>query len=792
MTPKLYCLFVFVFISPFFTLYAQDLDIMSSFEDYSELDREIVYLHLNKSTYIKGESIGLQAYVLDKATRRLSSETTNLYCVIRNDKNEIVKKKLLMVNNGIAINDFTVDSLFTSGDYKISAFTNWMKNFKEKNFFSQSIRVIDPDVETEVKQTQNFEKIDAQFLPEGGHLITDVETTLGALIKDNNGFGVPNVECKVVNSNGQELTSFKVNQFGLGRFVLKPKPGEHYKVQFKLDETLYEFDIEPAKPKGVGLSVNALNDNTFITFKTNKATLQDFSNNIYTFTVHNGNQLLEFNFRFGNELEVVKAIRNEDLFSGINIVTLFDDSSTPILERQLFNYDGLKLVQSGAPIVQKQKDSLLISIPYNDLNLSEFNNFSVSVLPAPTRAYNHHENIVSSMVLQPYVRGYIENAQFYFQDISLRTKYELDNLLLTQGWSSYDWTSIFDDPPEVDFDFEKGIGFTANFTNNNFRQILLYPTLNNPFEIIELGANEMYFEKQGLFPISDEKIDIGAINHKGKPVKPYLNLKFSPSGIPEFNLDHNWDVLVPRDVRGSEMSNYQEFASGWEKVEQLDEVEIKAKREYTRTEKIRNASLGRVDFFDEKKKRRFRTFGNFLSSRGFVVLENKAGVSVVGSGKNEESYEFKIIGDPVIFIDDIILSDHNILRDYSLNEIDYIEINKSGIGYGLRGGRCVIKIKTNPFSVLENQPKKEVHVSFDIPLKFDVAKRFYIPKYASFKSNFYKEYGIVDWFSNVSTNQIGTLNLKVFNNNETDIKLFIEGFSNDGTFISEVKEINSN
>ncbi|WP_460218437.1 hypothetical protein [Psychroserpens sp. MEBiC05023] len=770
----------------------KDYDILSSFEDYSEMDREVVYLHLNKSTYIKGESIGLKAYVLDKGSKQLSNETTNLYCKISDAEGTIIKKKLLLVNNGIAINDFTIDSLFTSGEYKITAYTNWMKNFDERNYFSQKIRVIDPEVEVEAKQLQSAAAIDPQFLPEGGHLVAGVETIIGAVIKDSNGFGVSNVDCKVVDSKGNEITNFKLNQFGLGRFSLKPQIDENYSVTFKVDEKEHAFKIQKVAPKGVGLNVSKLKDRTFIKLKTNNSTLGELQNKVFTFIIHNGNELKEFNFRFNDELEVIKAVSNSDLFPGINIVTVFDDNNRPILERQIFNYEGLNFTSSNMPQVQKKGDSLMVSIPYKDLNLNAFNNFSISVLPSKTRAYNHHENISSSILLQPYVRGHIENAHYYFTEITPKKQYQLDNVLLTQGWSSYDWDTIFNNPPDYDYDFENGIGYVANFTNNNQQQLIIYPTLNNPMEIIELKPGEMAFEKQGFFPISEEQIEIGAINAKGKPVKPNVVLKFSPDRIPDFKWSND-NLLLPREVRSSEMNNYNEFKTGWGKIEQLDEVKLTGKREYTKVERIKNSTVGKVTFIDEKIKRHYKTILNFIDTKGFNAYVSPASIPTTFVVTTRVPASINASPVTIIYLDDMVLhGDHSVLIGMRMDDVEYIETNPSGIGAGMRGGGGVIKIKRNPFKVFEDAPIKIEHKTFDVPLKFDVAKRFYIPKYASFKSDFFKEYGIVDWFSNVSTDVSGVLKLKIFDNQSTNLKLFIEGFSNDGTFISEIKELNIN
>ncbi|OUR96091.1 hypothetical protein A9Q86_16570 [Flavobacteriales bacterium 33_180_T64] len=767
----------------------EDYDLISSYEDYAEMEREVVYLHLNKSTFIKGEAIGIKAYIFDKANKRLSSATSNLYCSILDKDDKIVKQKLIMINNGIGINDFIIDSLFTSGNYKITAYTNWMKNFNEKNFYMQDIRIIDPEVEKEAKQLISNGDLDVQFLPEGGHLVAGIETIIGVTVKDDFGFGIKNVDCKVIDSKTNEITTFQLNQLGLGRFSLTAQANESYKVTMKIDEKDYEFDIKDSQSQGIGIGVKRLKDKTYVTFKTNEATHKQIANKAFVMAIHNGDQLKAFNFKFNQSLKVVKAISNTDLFSGINIITIFDANNTPVLERQVFNYSGLNFVTSNDIRVEKKNDSLLVSIPYKDLNTKQFNSFSISVLPSNTRAYNHHENISSSTLLQPYVKGYIENAQYYFKAITPKKEYELDNLLLTQGWSSYNWDTIFNTPPDYDYDFENGISYVANFTNNNQQQLVIYPTLNSPFEIIDLKPGETAFEKQGFFPVSDEKVEIGAINKKGKPIMPNIALRFSPDVIPDFNLVNDYNILTSREIRFTGVNNYSDFANGWKKIEQLDEVILKGKRKYTRVERIKNSTVGKVTFIDEKIKRHYKSVLNFIDTKGFNAYLHPGSTPPDFVITNRKKISLNASQSSIVYLDGMILQgEHTILIGMSLDDVEYIETNSSGIGGGMRGGGGIIKIKTNPFSSFEKPEKKITHKTFEIPLKFDVAKRFYIPKYTSYNSDFFREYGLVDWFSDVSTNEAGVLNLKVFDNKQTSLKLFIEGMSNDGTFISEVKE----
>ena len=49
-------------LSTFLVSAQEDSEILEAYEEYTDAAREVVYVHLNKSTYITGESIGLTAY----------------------------------------------------------------------------------------------------------------------------------------------------------------------------------------------------------------------------------------------------------------------------------------------------------------------------------------------------------------------------------------------------------------------------------------------------------------------------------------------------------------------------------------------------------------------------------------------------------------------------------------------------------------------------------------------------------------------------------------------------------
>ena len=480
LTPKIYCSILFITIC-FVQSYSQNNElqdsIIDSYKVYANNLREIAYAHLNKSVFVKGETLAFSAYVFVKGNKKPSQLTSNLYCTISDENGKTIKSKMLLVTNGVSHGSFYVDSLFSSGNYTFKAYTNWMKNFDEQNFYIQSIKVIDPEIENEIIPKVISSNLDAQFLPEGGHLLANTENTIGVVIKDSLGFGAPFVEGRLLNSKNEILNVFKTNLFGIGKFRFTPKDKELYHVLIDFKGLQQNFNINVAESYGVSLSLAEMQSKVVIRLSTNKNTLKSIQNKVYKLIFHNGKEIKFSEFVFNENTEILKYINYNELFPGINVFTLFNENDVPLLERLFFKYDDIHLIETDVANYTKEQDSTLISIPVKNIDTSVFNNFSISILPRDTKSYNHHHNIISYLFFQPYVKGFIEKAQYYFTDITRKKKYELNNLLITQGWSSYNWNTIFNNPPEANYVFETGVHMKAHINEAKTGKFYIAPLL---------------------------------------------------------------------------------------------------------------------------------------------------------------------------------------------------------------------------------------------------------------------------------------------------------------------------
>jgi hypothetical protein len=78
-----------------------DAYLFDAYKNYSNLKGEIAYDHLNTSTLTKEESLRFSICFLEQYIKKSSVLTKNMYCTIQNRSGTIVKKKMILDNNGI-------------------------------------------------------------------------------------------------------------------------------------------------------------------------------------------------------------------------------------------------------------------------------------------------------------------------------------------------------------------------------------------------------------------------------------------------------------------------------------------------------------------------------------------------------------------------------------------------------------------------------------------------------------------------------------------------------------------
>ncbi|KAB8154325.1 hypothetical protein EZY14_007770 [Kordia sp. TARA_039_SRF] len=765
--------------------YGQQKKVEDEYAAYFTLPREALYVHLNKTTYFKGEEIWLKSYAYDQKNQLTSKATTNIQVGVYDASGNKVKNALFRAENGVAKGNILIDSTYTAGTYFIKAETNWMQNFEEDNAFVQKIEILTENP-TKKKQLTKEEKYDFQFLPEGGNLVANTQNTVGFKVINHQGKGVL-AKGVIYNAHQQKITSFESSDKGLGKFLFHPKSNQTYTavITFESGKEITQ-PLPKAANKGIALTVtNPLQEHFILNFNTNATTLNDFSSKKYKILIHQNGKQKSIELSFEDAPKKVIRVLKKDLFQGINTITVFTADNTPIIERLIFNDYFLKKSSIEVSKVAIENDSIVFAM--NESQLQDNINLSVSVLPEATVSYAPKHNIVSYFYLKPHIKGDIENPQYYFTNMNRKKKYELDILLLTQGWSRYDWKDIFEKKPNSFHRFENGITISGkvNRPAKDVNRLFFYATKNHAAQFIDLNENQE-FTLTNLFLEEGEEVQLSYINDKGIFKKPSVYLRFKVSNGKDNITDKSQLETTSTIANAATFTVPENFF--YDNSEQLDKVVIKATREREERDPVLvNAKVTRIT---KEIYERYYNVTDFIQNNGFDVFDQMGDVVVTSRRPFYNDLEPGMPVSPLLFYDDVRMSDFSILSGLSTANVEKIVIDKSGLGIGSIGGSAgVIKIYSRRTPLFTKKASEQLYTSAKVPLTFTSSKKYYIPKYTSYQNNTFQQYGAISWIPEINLQQSQAKNFKIFDTNTKNITLFIEGISESGQLISERKTI---
>ncbi|MBC8756798.1 hypothetical protein H2O64_19145 [Kordia sp. YSTF-M3] len=772
-------LLLFIAITTIFSVFGQqEKNIEDEYSAYFTLPRESLYLHLNKTSYFTGEEIWFKGYTYDKKNQLTSKATTNINVGIYDETGKQLKKALFKAENGVAQGNFSVDSTFVAGTYYIKAETNWMKNFKENDAYIQKIEVF-TEQETIKNNVYTDEQFDFQFLPEGGHIVANTLSNVGFKVINDQGKGV-SVSGIVYDEDQKQVASFEGNPLGMGKFLFQPKANHQYTAEIKLENgTILTETLPKAKETGISMILNnPFPDKIIINFSTNEKTLAYNPSKQYKVLIHQNGNLKTLLLTFDDATEKIISVPKKDVFKGVNTITVFDNNENPILERLFFNDYFVKKANLNISKLNTVNDSILLSI--NELALQENANISISVLPETTKSYNPKHNILSNFYLKPHIKGFVENPQYYFYNMNRKKKYELDILLLTQGWSRYDWNDIFGSKPNGLNRFENGITIRGrvNKPTSGIDRLFLHATKNHSARFITLEEDQK-FTLENFFLEEGEEIRFSYATKKGIFRKPSMYLRFNIT-----NKEDQISEVILNDTKttntaSASFSLPKDFI--YKNTEVLDEVVVKTdKRTKYRDPILQN---GVVTDITLEEYNRFYNITDFIGFNGFYQVSEQLGrVSIVTRRRPQAS--------PVIYFDDVRLLNFNILSNFSTANVERIIMDRNGIGEGMNAGfGGVIKIYTRKTPLFKRGEGEEMYLGSKAPFAFATTKKYYAPKYASFQSDVFQEYGAISWIPELKLEKAQASNFKIYDTKTDNITLYIEGISENGDLISEKKTI---
>src|SRR5579872_2878615 len=207
--------------------------------------QEKVFVHTDKEFYLAGEICWFKLYVVDAETQHPVDLSKVAYLEWLDRDNHPALQAKIGLHDGHGDGSVYLPLNLHSGNYKLRAYTSWMKNFDAEGYFEKAITVVNTRKAAEVTPDTVALQYKVGFFPEGGNLVAGIPSTVGFKIADQYG---RSTECTGVVTEDDEDTvaRFRTARFGLGHFVLTPRAGHRYRSTARLADGTAISTLLPA------------------------------------------------------------------------------------------------------------------------------------------------------------------------------------------------------------------------------------------------------------------------------------------------------------------------------------------------------------------------------------------------------------------------------------------------------------------------------------------------------------------------------------------------------------------
>lgn len=410
---------------------------------------EKVYLHLDRSYYTPGDTIWFKAYTVLGGLHQLSDISGVLYAELINNNDLVVSRRTIRLVSGIGIGDFDLPILLKPGNYRVRAYTNYMRNAGTDYYYDQNIE-IGGEKKAQLAVAQNAQaKPDVQFFPEGGELVNGLDSKVAVKSVNVNGLG-ENITGEIIDDAGNKIAGFSTTHLGMGMFELTPQAGKKYRANITCaNGATFKVDMPQAREKGFELAIdNNKTDSIYIKVAANDKLFKENKDAVFYLLAQSGGKVYYTTAAKMATREFTTQIAKKRFPSGIAQFTLLSQTGEPLNERVIFirNDDTLKLTLSSSSRIYAPRQKVTVNMGINTTGLPAPGSFSVSVINESRVPVNENAEttILNSLLLTSDLKGYIEQPNYYFISNNAKTAADLDLLMLTQGYRRFEWKRVVD------------------------------------------------------------------------------------------------------------------------------------------------------------------------------------------------------------------------------------------------------------------------------------------------------------------------------------------------------------
>lgn len=733
------------------------------------MPQEKVYLHFDKPFYATGDTIWLKAYLVNAERNELSLLSNIIYADLLDSRDSVVASIRLPASVGLTRGYFKTDPGLHPGVYRIRAYTRWMRNFDPAFYFNQQIDMLSSTLprgvtargqaESAIISTgSNYHRTIAagavvRFFPEGGSLVNGIESVVAVKALSPDGRGA-DFTGNILGKNGDKLMATGSSYLGMASFRLSPETGLIYKAALTFSDGSEKIvEIPAALSQGYMLDVNNQSSD-FLRIRVAGKGMAG-PGKITVLAAMNGVPYYISQSNAGDSVAYARVSKIR-FPTGILNITLFSPDDKPMAERLVFinHLPGLTIRLSPGKTQYRPRELVKLDLSVSDsISGSLTGSFSLAVTNNSLTGADETEEqtILTSLLLSSDLKGYIEKPAYYFMHQDRVASSRLDLLMLTQGWSRYNWQDLLDNKllPQS-FLAEKGIDITGHVRYENGK-----PVPGGKISLISMGMNtvstDTVIDADGRFIFAGLILpDSTRLILQARDLKKKRNLRIVPDKL-SAPADHFQGPRLPAteittatpgnaginpykkaylDNKRNQLND--QFLHGNRPGIQLKEVVVKATKESRTAEVLKNSSnlngAGNAD--------RVLTYLDLAGCPNLTTClqGTVAGVTIL----NGKAFSSRAPGRPMLIILDGVAMLNMTLDDIDVYSIGSIEIMKSITYlavYGPQAANGALLITTKrgntDYSVPGYVPAADPARGFVFfsPKGYELSREFYSPAY---------------------------------------------------------------
>jgi hypothetical protein len=507
--------------------------------------QEKVFVHLDRAFYVAGESAWLKIYLVDGYIHHPIHSSKVVYLEILDETNLPIVQTKVSVMNGIGHGTVALPAALSSGNYRVRAYTHWMKNFSPEHYFNQLITIVNVFRRLDEKVKSENPKLDIQFFPEGGQLVDGIQSKVAYRVVDASGKGISFVG-SILTAKGDTIVRFKPLRFGMGNFYFTPDARDQYQVIIQDAKGLrVQTTLPSIQSTGYTMQVKDTLQNS-VHIKIREQGTKNSSPVIYL--IGHTRQTIKVASAHSIKDGTASVIISRDILGeGISHLTIFNAEFKPLCERLIFNRPENKISLSTTTDLPEYDTRSKIKLTVKAENIEKDSiNLSVSVFKMDSLQQFFPTDIQSFIWLTSELNGRIESPAYYLTQEAYTTG-AVDNLMLTHGWSRFTWKNVIEESkspirflPEyrghlisgkiIDRVSEKPKSGVLTYLSAPSKKIQSYESVSDAQGNIVFETNEFYGKRKLIVQTSqaDSLVRI-------ELVSPF-STQFLTSGIPSINL----------------------------------------------------------------------------------------------------------------------------------------------------------------------------------------------------------------------------------------------------------------